>query len=262
MVNCAECRWHSMLRNMNQKWEISKGLPFVFLCSDQQKKHNSKLALRYPHPPCASPPPIKANAYKGKVGTRPSDRNTKHLLFCLFATFNSLLQVMHTLLKKSASGKCELPWWIALRQRWTESIPVHFVWSDSCSPLLIWVCKKQHHPGGSVLGFKHLGSTIQADSTCAACGRWSLESTSLLAGWRCMFYFQTEGWSKAAGSVTLTHMTCGLEKLPGALLAKERKQTSLLFKSKQKPLRGVWLFMLNDLHPFYSDLLTCCHCSL
>lgn len=103
---------------------------------------------------------------------------------------------------------------------------------------------KKQYPTGAVLGFKHLGSTTWADSTCAARGHWGLESTSLLAGWRCMFYFQTEGWSEAAGSVTLTRVTFGLENLPEAVHAQKKLCTPLLqhFKGKTKPLHIARVF--------------------
>lgn len=154
-----------------------------------------------------------------------------------------------TVLNKSASGECEIAWWIVNSQR-----------SVCTDPLLQGDLYSLAHLGMHEItisywehsGFQTVGSTARADSTCAACGHWGLESTSLLARWRCMFYFQTEGWREAVGSVTLTHMTCGLEKPPKAL---QTKTSSPFFHnlSKEKPTspRSMCLFMSNDLHPFF-----------
>lgn len=154
-----------------------------------------------------------------------------------------------TALNKSASGSARL-----LDELWIANAPcvlIHFLQGDLYSLAHlgmheITISYWEHSE------FQTVGSTARADSTCAACGHWGLESTSLLAGWRCMFYFQTEGWREAAGSVTLTHMTCGLEKPPKAL---QTKNSSPLFHnlSKEKPTspHSMCLFMSNDLHPFF-----------
>lgn len=62
-------------------------------------------------------------------------------------------------------------------------------------------------------------------------------------GWVTLqFYLQNEGWIEAAGSVTLTHMTCGLEKLPEALSTTTPHSFAPAFQRQTEPLHKACVF--------------------
>lgn len=135
-------------------------------------------------------------------------------------------------------------------------MPVHFVrgkFEQPCSFGYVW---NNNILVGAFLSFKHFGSTTRADFTCAA--PWPTAVWNLPPSWlgdvACSIS-RPRGWSEAAGSVTLTHMTFDQEKLPEALHTKNLL-TPLLWPFQRRNeifAHSIHLFMPNDLHPFYSN---------